>query len=122
AKKSGDARYFHHCSNRLPRSLDQTRGVQGRLQRLSCQAHQYSNFAPTSRRSRLPWAASPAFKPGALMNILIVEDNPTNRKLLRVTLEAEGHNTLEALDGVEALAVLDRQPVDAVISDILMPR
>jgi CheY-like chemotaxis protein len=55
------------------------------------------------------------------MNLLIVDDIPTNRKLLRVTLEAEGHTTLEAADGVEALQILARETVDAVISDILMP-
>jgi len=56
------------------------------------------------------------------MNVLVVDDNPINRKLLRVTLEAEGMATMEAADGLEALAVLERQPVDAIISDILMPR
>jgi CheY-like chemotaxis protein len=55
------------------------------------------------------------------MNILIVDDNATNRKLLRVTLEAEGHTTLEAADGVEALQILNRESVNAIISDILMP-
>ncbi len=55
------------------------------------------------------------------MNLLIVDDISTNRKLLRVTLEAEGYNTLEAADGVEALQILARETVDAVISDILMP-
>ena len=55
------------------------------------------------------------------MNLLIVDDIATNRKLLRVVLEAEGHTTLEAADGVEALQILARESVDAVISDILMP-
>ena len=55
------------------------------------------------------------------MNILIVDDNAINRKLLRVTLEAEGHTTLEAADGVEALQILNREKADAIISDILMP-
>jgi len=53
--------------------------------------------------------------------ILIVDDIATNRKLLRVTLEAEGQATLEAGDGMEALQILAREAVDAVISDILMP-
>ena len=55
------------------------------------------------------------------MNLLIVDDIATNRKLLRATLEAEGHTTLEAADGVEALQILAGETVDAVISDILMP-
>jgi len=56
------------------------------------------------------------------MNILIVDDNPTNRKVLRVTLEAEGLTVFEAEDGTEALRVLDREEIAAVISDVLMPR
>src|SRR2546430_767382 len=55
------------------------------------------------------------------MNILIVDDHATNRKLLRAQLEAESHGVLEAADGVEALQVLEREPVDGVVSDILMP-
>lgn len=56
------------------------------------------------------------------MKILVVDDHATNRKLLRVQLEAEGHAVLDAADGVDALASLEREPVHAVISDILMPR
>jgi len=56
------------------------------------------------------------------MNILIVDDNTTNLKLMRAQLEAEDHEVAQAQDGVEALALLDRQCVDVVISDILMPR
>jgi CheY-like chemotaxis protein len=55
------------------------------------------------------------------MKILIVDDIATNRKLLRVTFEAEGHTTLEATDGVEALQLLAGEMVDAIVSDILMP-
>ena len=55
------------------------------------------------------------------MKLLIVDDIATNRKLLRVNLEAVGHSTLEAADGEEALGILAREKVDGVISDILMP-
>ena len=56
------------------------------------------------------------------MNILIVDDQPVNLKLLHATLEAEGHTVAEAGDGVEALQVLQNNGADAIISDILMPR
>jgi CheY-like chemotaxis protein len=55
------------------------------------------------------------------MRILIAEDNAVNLKLLRVMLNAEGLETLEASDGVQALALLREHRVDAIISDILMP-
>jgi PAS domain S-box-containing protein len=56
------------------------------------------------------------------MNLLIIDDDPTSLKLLRTQLESEAHAVFEAHDGVEALALLNRQRVDVVISDILMPR
>lgn len=55
------------------------------------------------------------------MNILVVEDHATNRKLLRAQLESVGHDVVEVGDGVEALEFLRRESVDLVISDILMP-
>jgi CheY-like chemotaxis protein len=55
------------------------------------------------------------------MRILIVDDSAMNRKLLRVTLETEQYTTVEAEDGIEALAALQREPIDLVISDVLMP-
>ncbi|MDB6037826.1 MAG: hypothetical protein JWM99_1667, partial [Verrucomicrobiales bacterium] len=56
------------------------------------------------------------------MNVLIVDDLPTNLKLLRAVLEAEGLTVFAAADGIEALQVLELEKVDAIISDILMPR
>ena len=56
------------------------------------------------------------------MTILVVDDQRINREVLRAQLEAEGHAVVDAADGNEALSVLERERVDAVISDILMPR
>lgn len=55
------------------------------------------------------------------LRVLIIDDDATNRKLLRKVLEVEGHSVLESDNGVSALKVLERSTVDAVISDILMP-
>src|ERR1700733_11878921 len=56
------------------------------------------------------------------MKLAIVDDIATNRELLRERFEAAGPTTFEAADGVEALQILSREKVDAVVSDILMPR
>jgi signal transduction histidine kinase len=55
------------------------------------------------------------------MKFLIADDSPRNLELLHVGLEFEGHEVVEATNGVEALAVLESETVNAVISDILMP-
>lgn len=56
------------------------------------------------------------------MKLLIADDHEINLKLLRAQLEAEGHAVVLACDGVEALAALEQETFDGVISDILMPR
>lgn len=56
------------------------------------------------------------------MKLLIVDDIETNLRLLRAQLESEGDTVVEARNGVDALAVLDAESVDGIISDILMPQ
>ncbi|WP_054851321.1 PAS domain S-box protein [Olleya sp. ITB9] len=53
--------------------------------------------------------------------ILIVDDTFQNLYLLRVILEKEGFQVLEANNGQEGLETLKRYHVDLIISDILMP-
>ena len=54
--------------------------------------------------------------------ILVVDDDPQIRALLRRLLESEGRLVFEAADGIEALAVLEEHPIDLVFIDLLMPR
>ncbi len=54
------------------------------------------------------------------MNVLILDDIATSRKLLRAQLEREGLAVVEAADGVEGLAKLKAGKIDAAISDVLM--
>src|SRR6266487_3495890 len=54
-------------------------------------------------------------------NILIVDDDPNIRELVRVFLRDEGFDVYEASDGVEALARLETLKADMVILDVMMP-
>jgi two-component system cell cycle response regulator DivK len=56
-----------------------------------------------------------------MKTILIAEDNPTNRELLRELLEIRGYTVAEACDGREALAMVEQTPPDMVLLDIGMP-
>jgi CheY-like chemotaxis protein len=53
--------------------------------------------------------------------ILIVDDKPVNLKLAASVLECAGYEILEAIDAVEALAVIGRLPPDLILMDIAMP-
>ncbi|MGE5217375.1 MAG: GAF domain-containing protein [Chloroflexota bacterium] len=56
------------------------------------------------------------------MKILVADDDPVNRRLLRALLSHEGHMVAECEDGAATLAWLENNPCDAVISDVLMPQ
>ena len=54
--------------------------------------------------------------------ILVVDDEPRLLDSVRRALEAAGYRVLTAGDGVEALGVLEAQPVDLILADVAMPR
>jgi two-component system chemotaxis response regulator CheY len=56
--------------------------------------------------------------------VLIVDDSPAMRLLIRKVIRLSGFNVdrcLEASDGEDALRVLDRETVDVILTDINMP-
>ena len=53
--------------------------------------------------------------------ILLVEDNATNRMVVTRVLEKSGANIVQAVNGVEALPILEKQPFDLLLTDIFMP-
>jgi CheY-like chemotaxis protein len=54
-------------------------------------------------------------------SILVVDDEPGIRELLCLMLEGAGHTVVSAEDGVQAPKVLAAQPIQVVITDLLMP-
>jgi CheY-like chemotaxis protein len=56
------------------------------------------------------------------MTILIVEDNPTVRRLIRRAISDIADNIFECADGADALAAYREHRPDAVLMDVRMPR
>jgi len=54
-------------------------------------------------------------------SILVVEDNPVNRKLARNVLRSRGYRVIEATTGEEALKLLESQRADLILMDIQLP-
>jgi twitching motility two-component system response regulator PilG len=57
----------------------------------------------------------------AQRTVLIVDDSPTVRKIVRITLERQGARVLTSAGAVEALAKLDETVPDLILLDINMP-
>lgn len=57
-----------------------------------------------------------------MFNILVVEDDPDMRELFCTVLADSGYNAIPAVDGVNALKIMDREYIDLIIADIMMPR
>src|SRR5205823_11639016 len=53
--------------------------------------------------------------------ILVVDDNASNRDLLTRRLQRQGHTVLEAEDGARALALVEKEELDLVLLDMMMP-
>jgi DNA-binding response OmpR family regulator len=56
-----------------------------------------------------------------MRTVLVVDDEPHIRVVLRGYLENGGYRVLEATSGEEALAVLGREPVNLVLLDVMLP-
>ncbi len=69
--------------------------------------------AVTSRHLRRPAAPRP--------RVLCVDDNRMNRDLVTMTLSDAGFDVAVAENGIEAIEVLGREPIDVVLLDLIMP-
>ncbi|KQL45548.1 heme response regulator HssR [Brevibacillus choshinensis] len=56
-----------------------------------------------------------------MTRVMVVDDDPHIRELVKVFLQREGFEITEAADGVEALSKLESTSADLVVLDIMMP-
>src|SRR6266446_2372740 len=54
--------------------------------------------------------------------VLVVDDEQSLRKVLAATLQREGYEVTVCGDGEEAIAALERNGADVVVTDLVMPR
>src|SRR5919106_2522461 len=75
-------------------------------------------------------AISPATSPdvrkqppetAAKARILVVDDEPSMRDMLRIVLRRDGYDVVLAENGSQAIAILEQQQIDLLLSDIRMP-
>jgi CheY-like chemotaxis protein len=73
--------------------------------------------APTAAVPAAPAEAAPGTP-----RVLIADDDPQMRRLIRSVLQREGFDVVEAVDGLDALELAEKGGVDLVILDLDMPR
>jgi CheY-like chemotaxis protein len=56
------------------------------------------------------------------MKILVVDDSSPHRRMLTALFGRAGHEVLTAGDGTSALEILERATIDAIVSDVRMPK
>ena len=57
-----------------------------------------------------------------VFHILVVDDDKNTRRLFRAVLEEDGYTVSTAENGEEALFVMDREHIDLVVLDVMMPK
>lgn len=57
-----------------------------------------------------------------MFSILVVEDDETLNKMICAKLKQESYRVFSAFDGEQALDLLDKEHIDLIISDIMMPK
>lgn len=56
-----------------------------------------------------------------MFNILVAEDNADMRELFCTVLSDSGYRCIPAADGLEALEIMDKNYIDLIVADIMMP-
>ena len=73
------------------------------------------------RDGRMPTESRRRFEGGCLSSILVVDDDPVTRRVVRGLLERSGHAVTEATDASSAILAAGRQRFDLALLDVWLP-
>jgi CheY-like chemotaxis protein len=54
------------------------------------------------------------------MNVLLVDDEPLMRKMVKLTLQKRGFQVFDASSGIDALVLSQEHPIDVLVTDVVM--
>jgi DNA-binding response OmpR family regulator len=57
-----------------------------------------------------------------MARILVVEDDQIIQRIMQLRLEIEGHDVIQAADGIEGVALAQSENPDLIFMDMLLPR
>ena len=57
-----------------------------------------------------------------MYNILVCDDDKEIVEAIEIYLSQEGYNILKAYDGIEAIDILEKEEVNLLVLDVMMPR
>lgn len=77
---------------------------------------------PLERLAEPPAAPVDAEAPDGPLRVLIVDDHPVNREMVRLMLTVVGCETAEAVDGLDAVEKAASAPFHLILMDVRMPR
>jgi CheY-like chemotaxis protein len=107
------------------REITRAHGSDLRLQSALGQGARFSFVLPVGERPPRPASMIPvpaAIPPDRVPDILVVDDDPSVRELLRQQLVERGMDVRLAVDGVDAVEQVRGRAPDLVVLDVLMPR
>src|SRR5688572_27039463 len=111
-RRRRDDRERAHADSRRREGRPGRRGRRGRAA-----MSQSSSAAKTGRAAGLP----PTPREGSHPRILVVDDEPSMRDMLRIVLRRDGYEVTIAENGRQAIEKLKTEPFDLLLSDIRMP-
>ena len=97
-------------------SIAQERILEAGVREVLAKPYSIANLALLVSRHLAPRSIVSKFR------ILLIEDDQQWRRALRITLEKSGYEVIETDDGREGLAAFKAQPVDLVVTDLVMQK